>query len=159
MRLFLDSTYFFPLIGVAVTTVEPNFLERLIKETSHQLLYSSITLFELSAKGAKLVSAHRLREADVTNGLTALRDWDSLSLVDPWSREVQQLAFYFRKNHTDFIDCLLLASAVIYADGFVSEDEELSNLVDQQWETRIRVQNAAFQVFTACGLKETFEKG
>jgi hypothetical protein len=52
--------------------------------------------------------------------------------VNLWIGEVQQLAFSFRKIHSDFIDRLKLGCAVVYANVFVCDDNRISKLVKLQ---------------------------
>ena len=67
MRILLESTYLFPLIGVSVRNVDPLLL--LDFKPRHRLLVSDISLFELSAKGAKYVVQGVLEPEDVTRGI------------------------------------------------------------------------------------------
>ncbi|MHA1995842.1 MAG: hypothetical protein ACW97Z_14940 [Candidatus Hodarchaeales archaeon] len=111
-----------------------------------ELQFSSITLFELSAKGARLIKAGKLTNIDVIDGINALTSWKDLSEIDPWNGEVQRLAFTFRRDHSDYIDCLILASAIIHANVFVSEDIMLKKLLKDKWSERVSEVNIAFEI-------------
>lgn len=146
MKVFLDSTYFFPLMGVHEGSINQEFIPKLIETEQFQLYFSSITFFEISAKGAKLIRSGKLSEVDVVDGLNSLRNWKEVSEVEPWLGEIQRLSFYFRRDHKDFIDCLILASAVIQTDIFVSEDQQLHELVNHSWRKVISDLNEKFQI-------------
>lgn len=149
MKVLLDSTYFFPLIGVHEASIDQQFVPKLVNTAQFRLCYSKITLFEMSAKGAKLIRRGKLFETDVVDGLNSLRNWKEMSAIEPWLGEVQRLSFYLRRDHTDFIDCLILASAVIQCDIFVSEDNQLRELADHSWKKLISDLNAGFRIFNS----------
>ncbi len=153
MKIFLDSTYFFPLIGVTETSIDQQFLPKLVKNNQFQVLYSSITLFEISAKGAKLIQSGEITEPDVVNGLNSLQYWREVFAVDPWSGEIQRLSFFFRRSHPDFIDCLILASAILESEKFVCEDEKIHELVEITWKKIILDCNANFEIYNSSEIK------
>lgn len=153
MRLFLDSTYFFPLIGISVESVDRDVITFLLAQKGIQLLYSSITLFELSAKGAKLVQTGILSESDVVEGILSLQHNKDTNIHHPWAGEVQRLAMYFRKDHSDYVDCLILATAVVYADKLVSEDKKIKKSVQRSWFKTISEINDHFEVLNSNQLK------
>ena len=134
MKIFFDSSYFFPLIKVKVEKSSPEIISLIHQRESIELQFSSITLFELSAKGARLIKEGKLTVNDVVDGITALISWRNISLIEPWNGEVQRLAFDFRLDHSDYIDCLVLASAIIHANVLVSEDILLKKLLKTKWQ-------------------------
>jgi PIN domain nuclease of toxin-antitoxin system len=149
MRVFLDSTYFFPLIGLAVKSVERDVVAFLLSLEDVELLCSTITLFELSAKGARLVQSGVLSESDVVEGVLALQHSRETAVRHPWTGEVQRLAMYFRKGHPDYVDCLILASAVVHAERFISEDMTIQELVQRSWMKAISDINNDFAVLSS----------
>jgi len=134
VKIFFDSSYFFPLIKVKVEKSSPEIISLIHQRESIELQFSSITLFELSAKGARLIKEGKLTVNDVVDGITALISWRNISLIEPWNGEVQRLAFDFRLDHSDYIDCLVLASAIIHANVLVSEDILLKKLLKTKWQ-------------------------
>jgi PIN domain nuclease of toxin-antitoxin system len=61
LKLLLDTTYFLPAIGVSIKEIQKDALLTLIAK-KHQILMSQITLFELSAKGAKYIEEASYRQ-------------------------------------------------------------------------------------------------
>ena len=153
MKVFFDSSYFFPLIKVEVENSSPEILSFAHQIKSLELHYSSITLFELSAKGARMIKSGKLTSNDVIEGINALIRWRDVISIDPWNGEVQRLAFYFRNDHSDYIDCLVLASSIITANMFISEDTTLRNLLKTKWVTRVGEINPRFKIVNADQLK------
>ncbi|MFW9915157.1 MAG: hypothetical protein ACFFGZ_06055 [Candidatus Thorarchaeota archaeon] len=149
MKVFLDSSYFFPLIGVREASIDQQFIPRLVRTNQLHFYYSTITLFEISAKGAKLIRDNKLSETNVVDGLNSIRNWEEMRSVDPWLGEIQRLSFYFRRDHKDFIDCLILASAVVQANIFVTEDQQLRELADSAWKKAISDLNPKFRIYNS----------
>jgi len=157
MKIFFDSTYFFPMIKVEIVKSSPQIISLIHQNKSFNLYYSSITLFELSAKGAKMIKSGKLIHKDVIDGINALKAWKDVKSIDPWSGEVQRLAFDFRIDHTDFIDCLIVASAVIHSDVFLSEDKTLKTFFKENWLHKAREINAEFEIMNANQFREKIE--
>ncbi|UCG00826.1 MAG: hypothetical protein JSW11_14550 [Candidatus Heimdallarchaeota archaeon] len=146
MKILFDSSYFFPLIKVKVEKSSPEIISLIHQKKPFELQFSSITLFELSTKGAKMIKAGKLTVNDVIDGINALTSWRNISSIDPWNGEVQRLAFDFRYDHSDYIDCLVLASAIIHANVLVSEDITLKKLLKTKWLNRVREINTEFEI-------------
>ncbi|MFW9904772.1 MAG: hypothetical protein ACFFFH_10600 [Candidatus Thorarchaeota archaeon] len=153
MKILFDSSYFFPLIKVKVENSSPEIFSLIHQKKPFELQFSSITLFELSAKGAKMIKTGKLTVNDVIDGINALTSWRNISAIDPWNGEVQRLAFDFRNDHSDYIDCLVLASAIIHANVLVSEDTTLKKLLKTKWLNRIRETNTEFDILNTEELK------
>ena len=131
MKIFFDSTYLFPSIGIQPKKVPEDYLLHWLDATGeHELLYSDLSLFELQAKGAKYIQTNQLTLADVSEGILAIKAEQELSSIPFWTSRITSVALLLRKKHKDFIDCVLLASALVSADIFVSEDENLISLMN-----------------------------
>jgi len=55
-RLVLDTTYFLPAIGISVKDISTEDISKSLNK-GFEIAICDITIFELSAKGAKYVSA------------------------------------------------------------------------------------------------------
>ena len=154
MNVLLDSSYFFPMIGVTIEKSPTDLIPFLTTQEDIKIFYSPITLFELSAKGGRLVNKDQLEDTNVIDGINAITSWKKLTVVDLWLGEVQRLAFDFRLDHSDYIDCLILASAIIHANVFVSEDTTLKKLLKTKWLNRVRDVNIEFEILNTHQLKD-----
>ena len=160
MKILCDSSYFFPLIKIKVQQSSPDIISLIHQNEALELQYSTITLFELSAKGARMIKSGKLTSTDVIDGINALISWKNIISLDPWNGEVQRLAFEFRKDHSDYIDCLVVASAVVYADVFISEDITIKDLLKVKWKNNVREINTDFKIMNSDQLKtKIFELG
>ena len=70
---------------------------------------------------------------------------------------MQRLAIDFRKDHPDYIDCLVLASAIIHANVFVSEDELLKDLFESKWKSIVADINDEFLILNTESLLWKFD--
>lgn len=127
MKLLLDTTYFLPTIGVLIKEMRKDALLTIIAK-KHQIAMSQITIFELSAKGAKYVKEDVLSPERVTRGITAIIYNDDIETIPMHDTTILQTAFKLRNMLNDFIDCLILSSAMNSSEAIITEDNEIQNL-------------------------------
>ena len=133
LKVLLDTTYYLPLISVNIDGIPDDLLKRLLQDKKYQLYYCEITLFELAAKGTKLsLSNNSLTIHDIIRGLDSIR-WDKRLIKLSWCSHplIMELAIEIRKFHSDFIDCLILATAVCYTDIIALFDKRLFEVVSK----------------------------
>ncbi|MFW9917633.1 MAG: PIN domain-containing protein [Candidatus Thorarchaeota archaeon] len=135
MKILVDTTYFLPAISVEIEKLSRTILQALRADKNLDLFGCSITLFELAAKGAKLVKAGQLTHEDISIGLDAIRYDERIELLH-WEDNpiIMELATEIRHVHSDFIDCLVLATAVCYTNTLITWDEVLLKKVQSnEW--------------------------
>lgn len=133
MMVFLDTSCLLPSIRLLPEGVDSSYLETWLT-SEEKLLYSSISLFELSAKGAKSVQKGILDVEDVTHGIEALRGEIRLSQVPFWDPDIQEVAIRLRRFHSDYIDCLIVASAALRATHLITEDRRIHDFASsEEW--------------------------
>ncbi|MCX8154052.1 MAG: hypothetical protein N3E52_06435 [Candidatus Bathyarchaeota archaeon] len=71
MKLLLDTTYFLPVIGITVKNLPKDAPLQLIQK-GHKIFISKITIFELSAKGAKHAASGIISPERITRGIRAI---------------------------------------------------------------------------------------
>ena len=118
--MIIDTTYLLPLSAVGVDTDLLKAIDdgRINLELS-KLAISSISLFELQAKTAKLgVSTNLTNEAiDVIT---------SMFRVEPfYDKEVVDIGFELLKHIPDYIDCIIAATAIAVGEGLITEDTKI----------------------------------
>ena len=136
MRLLLDTTYLLPAIGISVRNLPENALIKLI-ERKYRIFISDITIFELSAIGAKYIATERLTAERVSRGIKAIVHDDRITRVPIEDSSVLLTAFKLRKILDDFIDCLILSSAINQSDVLVTEDKRILDLEGRRVFTEI----------------------
>ena len=127
MKLLLDTTYFLPTIGVSIKEMQKDALLTIIAK-KHQIAMSQITIFELSAKGAKYIQEDMLSPERVTRGINAIIYNDTVETIPMHDTTILQTAFKLRNMLNDFIDCLILSSAMNNSEAIITEDNEIQNL-------------------------------
>jgi len=123
----LDTTYLLPAIGVSIKGLPEDAPIKLIRK-GHQISISDITIFELSATGAKHISLGTLAAERVSRGIRAIVYDDRIARVPIHDSSVVFTAFKLRRTLSDFIDCLILSSAINRNYVLVTEDEGIQNL-------------------------------
>jgi predicted nucleic acid-binding protein len=152
LRLLLDTTYLLPAIGVAVKGIPEDTPIKLIGK-GHEISTSDITLFELSAKGAKYVTLGTLTSERVTRGIRAIVYDDRVERIPLHDTSVLLTAFKLRRILNDFIDCLILSSAINRNDTLVTEDGDIHDLREKrEFQELLNMINPRFKIQT---LKET----
>ena len=122
--MILDTSYFLPLAKIEIA---PNLLLAVAENKiqpdrlSFDLItLNSISLFELQAKAAKL----GVNSAWVIEALTAI---SKRFRIEPYnSSEIIEIASSLRQNFfTDYIDCIIIATAVVLREELVTEDSKI----------------------------------
>jgi len=118
--LILDTTYFLPLAEIGIDT--DLFLAEAQERTSVRLDkigISSISLFELQAKAAKLRVPAKL----VTTALRVIEDnFEVHPFSDP---KVVETSFELRDRISDYVDCIIAATAAVRKEELASEDSRI----------------------------------
>jgi len=127
LRLLLDTTYLLPAIGISVKGLPKDAPIKLIQK-GHQIFLSDISIFELSAKGAKHIAAGTLAAERVTRGIRAIVYDETIETIPTHESTLLLTAFKLRSILNDFIDCLILSSAINRCDTLITEDNAIQNL-------------------------------
>lgn len=148
MNMLLDTTYLLPAIGVSIRGLPQDALIQLIAK-GHQLSISEITIFELSATAAKQAATESLTGERASRGIRAIVYDGRIARVPIHDSAVLLTAFKLRRTVSDFVDCLILSSAMNRSDVLLTEDEEIRNLRrKQEFQELIRSVNPRFRVQT-----------
>lgn len=119
--MILDTTYFLPLAQIAVDT---DLLAAVAKKKTdlklEDISLSLISIFELQAKAAKLNVPAKSTIRAVDAILSAFR------VVPFYEGEVIETAQKMRKIISDYVDCIILATAIANKEDLVTEDSIVS---------------------------------
>jgi hypothetical protein len=127
LRLVLDTTYLLPAVGVSVKDISSQDVLNTLGKTNETAL-CEISIFELCAKAAKYVASGKLDAERVSRGIQAIREDDSITKLPPYNRAQLSTAIKLREMLGDFIDCLILSTAINLADGLMTEDGSIHEL-------------------------------
>ena len=118
-------------------------------QKGHQISISNISIFELSAKGAKHVATGTLSAEKVTRGISAIVYDERITAVPMHGSSVLLMAFKLRRMLSDFIDCLILSSAINHCDAIVTEDKDIQELKrNKEFNGIVAAVNGEFKVQT-----------
>ncbi len=127
MKVLLDTTYFLPAVGISIKELSKDAMIKL-NTKGHEIAISRISLFELSAKGAKYVVNNELSPERVALGIRAILYDDIIEKMSTDDSKVILTAFTLRSLMVDFIDCLILSTALNHCDALITEDQDILNL-------------------------------
>ncbi|MBE3116108.1 PIN domain-containing protein [Candidatus Bathyarchaeota archaeon] len=146
MKLLLDTTYFLPTIGVSIKEMQRDALLMLIAK-EHKIAMSQITIFELTAKGAKYIKEGQLTPERVTRGIRAIVYNDAIETIPTHDTSILLTSFKLRNMLNDFIDCLILSSAMNHCDAIITEDNEIQSLKkNTEFNNLVADQNPVFKI-------------
>lgn len=136
MKLLLDTSYFFPYFNIMIEKLPDAFLLMLLNNSKYSILISEISFIELTAKCMKLCFTPKyqsiLNLPGIIRGNDSIRFDTRISTIS-WlnNPKIQEFAYELRKIHTDFFDCIIVATALVIADAFGTFDEPLYNKIKQ----------------------------
>lgn len=146
MKILLDTTYLLPAIGIAIKEHQKDLPLKLIQE-GNQISICDISVFELSAKGAKHINAGKLPPERVTRGIRAIVYNEQIEMIPTYESQLLLTAFKLRKTLNDFIDCLILSAAINQCDILLTEDNDIQNLKNnKEFNELLTTKNPKFKI-------------
>ena len=120
--LLYDTTYFLPLAGIEVTGPAAEALRK-ARSSGREVWVSEISMFELLAKGAKFAEAGKVEGERVSLAVRAVMEDERIRKAPAYEGRVASTSVSLRRFHRDFVDCLIIASALEHCEGMVSEED------------------------------------
>jgi hypothetical protein len=97
MKVFFDSSFFFPFIRVNVKNVSKNEIGKLLQNKNYDIFCSELVYFELSAKGSKFIDQGILKMEDLLDGISFIHNYNKITKIPMHYPEILILAQKFRK--------------------------------------------------------------
>jgi PIN domain nuclease of toxin-antitoxin system len=146
LKLLLDTTYFLPAIGISIKELPNDAPIKLIAK-GHQISISDISIFELSAKGAKHITDGTLTPERVTRGIKAIIYDDAIEIISIHDNDLLLTSFRLKSILNDFIDCLILSLAINQCDTLITEDSDIQNLKkNKEFNELLKTTNTKFKI-------------
>lgn len=121
--MIVDTTYLLPLVGISVNSdLFSEITNGSVNFDLDAALVSEISLFEVQAKSSKFSISHSV----VTEAIKAIRS--NFEVVPYDEEKVIQTSFDLRKIHQDYIDCVIVASAVSRGLDLLTEDQRILSI-------------------------------
>lgn len=166
-KLLLDTTYFLPLIGVEIEGVNSNLVQEILNAGEYTISLSEISLFELAAKGAKIARKMELTYQDVLRGIDTIR-LDKEIRIESWTQSpiILETSFNIRALHSDYADCIIVATAICSNNILATYDETLVEKITKNEEIIAEIEkiNPEFRIWLgdlkkkSLGIKELSKK-
>jgi predicted nucleic acid-binding protein len=123
--LIIDTTYLLPLIGVSI---DKDLLKAIVERRTRidididDLAVSLISLFELQAKAVTLnISSQNLAKAiEILNS--------SIRVIPFYNREVIEYSYEVYKLLRDYIDSIIVATAISLREDLATEDRVILSI-------------------------------
>jgi PIN domain nuclease of toxin-antitoxin system len=120
--VLLDTTYMFSAVGVGLGERLDHALAA-VQDAGHETWMSEISIFELLAKGAKLAKDGKLSEERLATGIRSIMGDDTVAKASAYGEGVVATSVGIRRYHKDFVDCLIVASAIEHCEALLSEED------------------------------------
>jgi PIN domain nuclease of toxin-antitoxin system len=127
LKTLLDTTYLLPFVGISIKNEQTDILFKLAAK-DHEISVSEITIFELAAKAAKYTVKGEILPERVTRGIRALLYDNTVEKIPIYFTETLSAAFTLKGLMVDFIDCLILSTALNHCDVLMTEDQVILGL-------------------------------
>mgnify|MGYP006287838769 CR=1 FL=1 len=134
MKIFVDTSYFLPLINIGLKEIPSDLLITLLSEESNEYFYSDLSIFEMTAKGFKtsLRKEQEITPRDIRRGIDALQNDSRLTAISYIDNPlIIELASALRAIHKDTIDCLIFASAICSCECIITMDESFFDEINE----------------------------
>jgi predicted nucleic acid-binding protein len=131
LKVLLDTTYLLPTVSIAIKEVPKDAIIKL-NAKGYEIAISRISIFELLAKSAKYVVKNELSPERAALGIRAILYDDVIEKISTDSSKVVLTAFTLRSLIDDFIDCLIVSTALNHCDALITEDQDIQNLTENK---------------------------
>ncbi|MEM3608071.1 MAG: PIN domain-containing protein [Candidatus Bathyarchaeia archaeon] len=146
MKLLLGTSYLLPIIGVSIKDFPRDTMIKLIKR-GYQISISDITIFELSAIGAKHAVLGRLDAERVCRGIRAILHDERITRIPIHDSSILLTALELRRMLSDFIDCLILSSAMARSEILITEDKDIQDLSrEEEFQEFLKKKKSEFKI-------------
>ena len=148
MKLLLDTTYLLPAIGISVKGIPRDAVLKLL-QANYEIYINDITIFEISAKGAKYIIEERLIAERVSKGIRSIVYDEKIKKTRIHETPTLHIAFKLRRLLSDFIDCIITSSALNTCNTLITEDEDILGITEEKsFQEILRTVNPEFKIHT-----------
>lgn len=118
-----------------------------LMEKGHEIFICDITIFELAAKGGKYVAMGKIAEERILRGVSSILFDDRVGKIPYYDTPILLTAFELRKSLDDFIDCLVLSSAINQCEILITEDSDIQDFAQSKdFQGLIKTANPKFRI-------------
>ena len=127
MRVLLDTTYLLPAIGIEVDLPE-DLLEKLFS-SKHSFIINELSLFELFGKASRFMSGEEKAKERFYTGMKSILS-SKIDIKPVFTLDTLPVVLEIKEKVKDLPDCPIVATAMVYSDVMLTEDEDIPKVVD-----------------------------
>jgi predicted nucleic acid-binding protein len=128
LRVLLDTTYFLPVVGVEIDLAEED-IDKLFSG-DFKYMINEITLFELYGKARRYFKS----DSDVNRFYEGMKSiiHSDIEIIPVFTLEILQKVLELRDKLREIPDCIISATALIYADVLVTEANDIKRALNME---------------------------
>lgn len=127
MRVFLDTTYLLPVVGIEIDLPD-DLLEQLFS-SDHSFVINELSLFELFGKASRFMYNDKKAEERFYIGMKSILS-SKMDIKPIFTLDTLPVALEVYEKIKDLPDCPITATALIEADVMLTEARDISKAVD-----------------------------
>ncbi len=131
MRVFLDTTYLLPVVGIDVNL--PNdLLEKLFSKlfsSDHSFVINQLSLFELFGKASRYFSIDEKAKDRFNTGMKSILS-SQIDIEPVFTLDTLSMVLEINEKIKDLPDCPITATALIYSDVMLTETADIPKAVE-----------------------------
>jgi len=126
--MIIDTTYILPLARIEIDT---DLLKAILEDktknniTLDELKISLISIFELQAKASKI----NIPAKDIVKAINIILK--SFRIIPFYQKDIVEEAYKLRKILHDYIDCIILATAITHKEDLITEDSLIHGIKEK----------------------------
>lgn len=124
--MILDTTYLLPLVGIEVEMDLFSAIEHISVDLDlSSVSISLISIVEIQAKCAKFCVSWEI----VNEALNELLN--RLEIIPFYNNSIMKTSFMIRREIPDYIDCIILSTAICKEDSLMTEDRRILSFMER----------------------------
>ncbi|MHB8361496.1 MAG: PIN domain-containing protein [Thermoplasmataceae archaeon] len=124
--MILDTTYLLPIVGIEVEADLFDAIENTRKPVDfNSISISLISIFEIQAKTAKLGISWEITSQAVDELMK------KFEIVPFFGNDIIKTSLEIRQEIPDYIDCIILATAICRKDSLMTEDRRILSFMEK----------------------------
>ena len=127
MRVFLDTTYLLPVVGIEIDLPD-DLLERLFS-SDHSFVMNELSLFELFGKASRFISNDKKAEKRFYTGMKSILS-SEIDIKPIFTLDTLPVALEVYEKINDLSDCPITATALSDSDVMLTEAGDIPKAVD-----------------------------
>ncbi len=127
MRVFLDTTYLLPIVGIDVDL--PNDLLEKLFSSEHSFVINQLSLFELFGKASRYFSIDEKAKDRFNTGMKSILS-SQIDIEPIFALDTLSMVLEINEKIKDLPDCPITATAMVYSDVMLTEASDIPKAVE-----------------------------